>query len=524
MTIKNTFLFITLFSITQTVVSQTLKTYSGNYNGGEATYQYYENSDYERIFNGKFSYKTINNNPAAYNSGRVYQGITINGVFKENKKDGFWEGSQTLTSQMRSNASATVTVNGNYSSGVKTGLWTYKQYVVVDKKTETVINSFNFNNNVLVGTISVNDMNGTLDNQGNFTGGWNIKSAGKEYIAEFQNNIVAKLIVREVADGKILLKYNNVNISYFLTDSIATIDQTRYILQNFNALYRRGNDIDKKEDASNDYSSRDKNQYFFDFFEIISERIRSFDKTIENISLGSTSFTIISPKVATVKELTDYEKQQIEEEIRNKKLEADRIEKERLKGIERKQKFDIAVSNANKLFQDKKYKEALAEYNSANAIEYSDDISAKIKSTQIEIEKIAEQLQKKRYEIYSYIKNETETINSEMTSLNVSLTDIKTVYGKNYEKCMNMLSSNFTSYFSSVNALFSSNNTNGLIIEKTWNNSDQNALDLLLKFKEELEPYEKFHKSVKTAFETGNKDQLKQLKVSDEPVEIIKKF
>ena len=111
-----------------------------------------------------------------------------------------------------------------------------------------------------------------------------------------------------------------------------------------------------------------------------------------------------------------------------------------------------------------------------------------------------------------------------MTSLNVSLTDIKTVYGKNYEKCMNMLSSNFTSYFSSVNELFSSNNTNGLIIEKTWNNSDQNALDLLLKFKEELEPYEKFHKSVKTAFETGNKDQLKQLKISDEPVEIIKKF
>jgi hypothetical protein len=111
-----------------------------------------------------------------------------------------------------------------------------------------------------------------------------------------------------------------------------------------------------------------------------------------------------------------------------------------------------------------------------------------------------------------------------MINLKTSLDDKKKVYGTNYELCMNQLNSKFQSYFSSVNSMFYSNKTTGLKIEDTWNETDQDALDLLTKFKEEFSKYEKFHNAVKIAFETKNKDGLKLLKSSDNPNEIINKF
>jgi hypothetical protein len=72
--------------------------------------------------------------------------------------------------------------------------------------------------------------------------------------------------------------------------------------------------------------------------------------------------------------------------------------------------------------------------------------------------------------------------------------------------------------------MFSTNKTTGLKMEDTWNETDQSALDLLTKFKEEFKLYEKFHNAVKTAFENENKVQLKLLKSSDDPKEIISKF
>jgi tetratricopeptide (TPR) repeat protein len=211
--------------------------------------------------------------------------------------------------------------------------------------------------------------------------------------------------------------------------------------------------------------------------------------------------------------------EKIDEEKRRKEAEEKRIAEEKA----RKEKVEAAVKKGNNFFETKKFKEALAEYNSANAIEVSNDVTAKIQSTQKEIDRI-DSLQKLRLEIYSYLKTHNETIATEMTSLKVSLTDKKKVYGEHYELCMNFLNSNFSSYFSSVNTMFSTNKTTGLKTEDSWNETDQDALDLLTKFKEEFKLYEKFHTAVKTAFDTENKDRLKILKSSDDPKEIISKF
>ena len=45
----------------QASVGQTLKTYSGLYEGGQATYTYFEDENGERIKHGKFTYNKKNN-------------------------------------------------------------------------------------------------------------------------------------------------------------------------------------------------------------------------------------------------------------------------------------------------------------------------------------------------------------------------------------------------------------------------------------------------------------------------------
>ena len=88
-----------LFFITLTLNAQTVKNYSGNYDlkcyeskaipihllTGTATYNYYENDDYERIRKGRFSYTgKVSNNGVSVNS-------TISGNYKENLKQGTWK-------------------------------------------------------------------------------------------------------------------------------------------------------------------------------------------------------------------------------------------------------------------------------------------------------------------------------------------------------------------------------------------------------------------------------------------------
>ena len=50
--------FVAIFSwLGSASMSQTLKTFQGAYENGNATYQYYENENFERFFQGSFKYK-----------------------------------------------------------------------------------------------------------------------------------------------------------------------------------------------------------------------------------------------------------------------------------------------------------------------------------------------------------------------------------------------------------------------------------------------------------------------------------
>ena len=101
--------------------SQTIKTYSGNYEKGKATYQYYENENYERILNGNFLYKE--------------NGFQISGQFKNNLRTGLWKATRS-TRMGWSKASDLITEVSiaTFNDGDLNGKCSYKKTDVTKKK------------------------------------------------------------------------------------------------------------------------------------------------------------------------------------------------------------------------------------------------------------------------------------------------------------------------------------------------------------------------------------------------------
>lgn len=115
----------------QVSVGQTLKTYSGLYEGGRATYTYYEDENGERVKHGKFTYN------------------------KGNKGIGVGSGSMR---GVNVSYTTTVSASGNYKNGVKNGTWTYKN--------RTASGSYTFANFSAVINYVDGSMEGTLTNAG----------------------------------------------------------------------------------------------------------------------------------------------------------------------------------------------------------------------------------------------------------------------------------------------------------------------------------------------------------------------
>jgi hypothetical protein len=560
---KRTLLIIGFLVVANLANSQTLKTYTGNYEDGSATYQYYENENKERIFHGQYQYKERN--------------LKIYGQFNNNLKDGIWS-FEYYDDNYNYYAIESKKFVGKYYNGRMEGEWNYSYYRK-DKKTnkveETEKMTANFSNNNFAKKIFLKeenmyhsngieklDIKGQFNKTGLLDSTWVIKYVQNGYDFEtyfkYKDGILYSSFSRNLSNGKIIENFDSTGFINQIINNYDTLSNISSVNSNYfnKAIYQlelaewnEGADFldnnyvmdtkELKEIFSHEIESPN---HMFEFNSVISSKtdaaaeLSSFLVFWVNLHNGDffkikrgSDVKLIYPKCAVLKlnesrlKEIEKEKKQREEDKRKKKEEEVRIEKERLAAIARKEKFDVAVKSGNTFFEAKKYKQALAEYNSANAIQFSNDVSAMINATQSQISRI-DSLQKLRMETYSYLKTKNETIATEMESLKVSLADKKKVYGENYVLCMNFLNSKFPSYFSSVNTMFLTKKMTGLKTEDTWNETDQAALDLLTKFKEEFKSYEKFHNAVKTAFETQNKDQLKLLKSSDDPNEIISKF
>lgn len=250
-------LLIAIISYSNWVMGQnkSTQTYSGNFENGSATYSYYENDNYERIYNGDFKY-----------SGNVenYDGLVfnINGDFLNNLKEGKWvfsiknikspvlrilnykdkalfqfllsTGSGNLTKkqiQVLENAinngsievfqTYSSTLSGHYIAGKLDGIWSFKEIPTGGKDFElgnwvSPINSaVSFKDNHLVGNFLYkldenNYVEGQFNHNGDIDGKWTTKWVAEgiefENVSEYENGSLIKMIERNTSTGEILFR------------------------------------------------------------------------------------------------------------------------------------------------------------------------------------------------------------------------------------------------------------------------------------------------------------------------------
>ncbi len=153
-------LLIALLMIAGSSMGQTLKTYSGLYEGGKATYTYYEDEIGELVKNGKFTYDTDSR-----------EQIHVEGLYNNNTKDARW----IYISKNRTSKSTTIInyVNGNMEGTISRTTTFY------DGKVEK--ESFQMKNNRVIGAVKENVF-GQFDNDGFPDGTWT-----KKYIKDGNN-------------------------------------------------------------------------------------------------------------------------------------------------------------------------------------------------------------------------------------------------------------------------------------------------------------------------------------------------
>lgn len=132
--------YIRLFILTipYFLSAQDKRTYSGAYlfDNGTATYDYYENETMERVYNGKFAFKS--------------KSYSVEGEYKANFKNGPWTYIAYDTFAHTKVKTKTV-ITGAYLDGYLHGTWSYKKIRLANKKV-IVSSSCEFDHGVPNGT------------------------------------------------------------------------------------------------------------------------------------------------------------------------------------------------------------------------------------------------------------------------------------------------------------------------------------------------------------------------------------
>lgn len=225
----NWFLTLVTLIFFNSLFSQELKIYKGDYSNGTsspgyAEFEYYENSG-ELIKNGNFRYTyKISNENGTYSA-------IINGKYKNGKKDGVWSYDVSYI-DFRLNKSLTYAtgfykLTSNYIQGYPTGNWKYNHsnktrnklvngWGSYDKPEESSV-VLNFKNGLLVGEIKcINIMDNTypfvdgqFDENGFAVGKWNLKRGNSDVEInrkKFYKNVLISDVSSSLSSGDILYK------------------------------------------------------------------------------------------------------------------------------------------------------------------------------------------------------------------------------------------------------------------------------------------------------------------------------
>lgn len=363
--------------------AQTLKTFQGNYENGTATYQYYENQNFERVFQGQFKYKGIVTGGVRGTS--MFYAV---GQYNQDKKDGKW--SYVLADPDIKGTYETV--SGLYSNGQMTDLWTSTTTLNLTKKTIRKT-SANFKNNKLAGELkfdyNINNLkdfssisiSGFFNDSSYFEGTWSTTytqgNIQYEESRKYRNGVLYFLLHRRLSDGKILEKIDS---TFFVDQFFQHYDASKQTAQIGNQRYIFKDKPDKYSGSlelpivvSDYWTKTMPNPSFSSLINInpafmIERGHKPTDKFHENIVTNWAS--------------TQEGAKQTWQEEQNKKL--------------REEKFNSNLSNADTAFSKKQYTEAVEFYKQALAIKETQYIHDQIQKAQLIIDQRQKELEREQ--------------------------------------------------------------------------------------------------------------------------------
>lgn len=189
--------------------SQDIKTYNGEFENGKAIYTYYEDSVFNRVYEGKF---TLNTTRLIDEYG--FSKLSIVGSFKKGLRDGKWE----INAQTKSNK---VKIIANYTMGVKTGNWSFedrelnsnkiKDYSYISYKNNFRVNSFKCKGKIFTeaGTVTIS---GKFNDLGCLDSIWNIEIQNfdtKVSFVKVENGKLNQIVCKDKSTGSVVFKVDD---------------------------------------------------------------------------------------------------------------------------------------------------------------------------------------------------------------------------------------------------------------------------------------------------------------------------
>lgn len=362
---KSVLLLVFSTIILQISSGQSLKTYSGDYEldgyllneipfymlNGEATYQYYENDDYDRIRKGKFTYS------GEVSENGVSLELNVNGYYKENLKNGLWQSNLYINNQGQKIKTVCYT---NYSKGIPNGPWEIDAYTRGQKETA----SLHFNNNLITGNFGIKmsniKMNGKCNLDGYLDGVIELVEGEVEMIMNYDNGFLINYIVRDLSTGEIQKRVNAdpdqlkayVKIKKHIADgNIDALEDIPFkVRSDYNpALHNKFNEYFTMLNMGDTFPGDLK--YNSNGYEWSGFKIKLLDE--QETRAEKLEKERIEKEQQAKLEAERIERERIEKE-RQAKLEAERIERERIANEERiaKEKSEKANLLYNELLQD----------------------------------------------------------------------------------------------------------------------------------------------------------------------------
>jgi len=328
------------------VCAQNYQYYSGPFGDGVASYRYFEDNDYNRIYDGPFEYEKANYGGSA---------IKIYGSYDNNLKSGLWIYANGIKD----------TLIGNYSKGKKNGEWRHILYNLKHDEINTIkrVTDFSFESNKYIGEFSIKsrypqiEIKGQFNNKGLLEGEWRISyiSYNEEKIEDismYDNGFLYFRLKRNISSGEILKKVEKKELVISILkniqegDSTSVVDNQKYFLNRVKPSVQmimneagawNGNGIGLFKDS-----------YFGSTPVKIDMRIKGEDADFQylNMEMLAIPWEKSEPGLA---------------EIRRNNAE-----------IRRKNKFDYLIKEGDSFLRDNRYDQAISKYKEAAQVIESD--------------------------------------------------------------------------------------------------------------------------------------------------------